>query len=167
MGPGVGLILCVLTVRAGRSGGDTTVRWQHSPAPFQPTHHVCRAACPDRAPQPQREVRRAQLRLAQVYGSLYDTIRARGTPPDGMTDLWACLARVRHPATGGPNVDVGKDHVGLKAQGTGRAEHNVAIMLCTLPRAGACPACAGIGRDFHVFARARTPTLHLSTQASC
>ncbi|KAG2497951.1 hypothetical protein HYH03_004213 [Edaphochlamys debaryana] len=52
------------------------------------------------APRAQARIRAAQRRLAAVYGSLYDTIRARGPQPDSVTDLWACLGRVRHPKTG-------------------------------------------------------------------
>lgn len=35
-----------------------------------------------------------------MYGYLYDVIRSRGTPGPSDTSLWACMARIRDPATG-------------------------------------------------------------------
>lgn len=44
----------------------------------------------------------AQNVLGGLYERIYDTIRARGVPPADETVLWACLARLKDPATGEP-----------------------------------------------------------------
>lgn len=44
----------------------------------------------------------AQHVLAGLYERIYDTIRSRGVPPEDETVLWACLARLKDPATGKP-----------------------------------------------------------------
>jgi hypothetical protein len=38
--------------------------------------------------------------LGGLYERIYNTIRARGVPPEDETVLWACLARLKDPATG-------------------------------------------------------------------
>jgi len=54
-------------------------------------------------PQPQwaASVSRSQRLLGALYEKIYDTMRARGVPPDGESVLWACLARIKDPKTGG------------------------------------------------------------------
>lgn len=42
----------------------------------------------------------AQHVLGGLYERIYDTIRSRGVPPAEETVLWACLARLKDPATG-------------------------------------------------------------------
>ncbi|GLI68700.1 hypothetical protein VaNZ11_013179 [Volvox africanus] len=68
---------------------------------------------------------------------MYDTIRSRGTPvlpPDGVTDLWACLGRVRHHVTGAP---LGRDALvpeigALMMAGFDTSSHSVAWVLFAL-----------------------------------
>jgi hypothetical protein len=43
----------------------------------------------------------AQRSLGALYERIYDTIRARGVPPEEETVLWACLARLKDAKTGG------------------------------------------------------------------
>lgn len=43
----------------------------------------------------------AQRSLGALYERIYDTIRARGVPPEEETVLWACLARLKDGKTGG------------------------------------------------------------------
>jgi hypothetical protein len=45
-------------------------------------------------------VTRCQALLGALYERIYDTIRARGVPPEDESVLWACLARIRDPKTG-------------------------------------------------------------------
>jgi hypothetical protein len=47
------------------------------------------------------KVWQAQHVLGGLYERIYNTIRARGVPPEDETVLWACLARLKDPATGG------------------------------------------------------------------
>ena len=44
---------------------------------------------------------KSQHVLGSLYERIYDMIRARGVPPAEETVLWACLARLKDPATGG------------------------------------------------------------------
>eukprot|EP00878_Enallax_costatus_P000623 GHUV01000725.1.p1 GENE.GHUV01000725.1~~GHUV01000725.1.p1 ORF type:complete len:552 (+),score=175.13 GHUV01000725.1:213-1868(+) len=44
----------------------------------------------------------AQHVLGGLYERIYDTIRSRGVPPAEETVLWACLARLKDPATDKP-----------------------------------------------------------------
>jgi hypothetical protein len=46
------------------------------------------------------KVWQAQPVLGGLYERIYNTIRARGVPPEEETVLWACLARLKDPATG-------------------------------------------------------------------
>jgi hypothetical protein len=39
--------------------------------------------------------------LGDLYNKVYDNIRAKGTPADDDTTLWACFARLRNAKTGG------------------------------------------------------------------
>jgi cytochrome P450 len=48
------------------------------------------------------KVWQAQHVLGGLYERIYNTIRARGVPPEDETVLWACLARLKDPATGKP-----------------------------------------------------------------
>jgi hypothetical protein len=43
---------------------------------------------------------RSQRVLGSLYEKIYDTIRARGVPPEDESVLWACLARLKDPKTG-------------------------------------------------------------------
>ncbi|GIL43618.1 hypothetical protein Vafri_1274 [Volvox africanus] len=68
---------------------------------------------------------------------MYDIIRSRGTPvlpPDGVTDLWACLGRVRHPVTGAPlSRDALVPEIGaLMMAGFDTSSHSVAWVLFAL-----------------------------------
>lgn len=38
--------------------------------------------------------------LGALYERIYDTLRGRGVPPPDESVLWACLARLKDPATG-------------------------------------------------------------------
>lgn len=44
----------------------------------------------------------AQHVLGGLYERIFNTMRARGVPPEDETVLWACLARLKDPATGQP-----------------------------------------------------------------
>jgi ABC-type dipeptide/oligopeptide/nickel transport system permease component len=57
------------------------------------------------APQWSYKVWQAQHVLGSLYERIYNTIRARGVPPEDETVLWACLARLKDPATGGDGGD--------------------------------------------------------------
>jgi hypothetical protein len=46
------------------------------------------------------KVWQAQHVLGGLYERIYNTIRARGVPPEDETVLWACLAQLKDPATG-------------------------------------------------------------------
>ncbi|EFJ44879.1 hypothetical protein VOLCADRAFT_94927 [Volvox carteri f. nagariensis] len=90
-------------------------------------------------PTAQARIRAAQLRLAKVYGDMYEIIRSRCSPstrlpPEGVTDLWACLGRVRHPVTGAP---LGRDALvpeigALMMAGFDTSSHSVAWVLFAL-----------------------------------
>ncbi len=46
------------------------------------------------------QVWHAQQVLGNLYERVFNSIRARGVPPEDETVLWACLARIRDPKTG-------------------------------------------------------------------
>ncbi|GLC33832.1 hypothetical protein PLESTB_000509600 [Pleodorina starrii] len=87
-----------------------------------------------RQPMAQARVRAAQLRLAKVYGNMYDTIRSRGPPADGLTDLWAGLARLRHPSSGSPlsRSQLVPEIGALMMAGFDTSSHSVAWVLFAL-----------------------------------
>ena len=66
--------------------------WHTSPTPCCHPHTLAR--------QWYRAVVRSQGTLGALYSRIYDTIRARGVPPEGESVLWACLARLKDPKTG-------------------------------------------------------------------
>lgn len=53
-------------------------------------------------PRHMYQVWHAQQVLGNLYERVYNSIRARGVPPEDETVLWACLARIRDPKTGKP-----------------------------------------------------------------
>lgn len=65
---------------------------------------------------------------------MYDTIRARGVPPPDVTDLWACLSRLRHPVSGSPlSRDELVPEIGaLMMAGFDTSSHSVAWVLFVL-----------------------------------
>jgi hypothetical protein len=52
-------------------------------------------------PQWALAVNHAQRALGSLYERIYASIRARGHPPEDESVLWACLARIKDPKTGG------------------------------------------------------------------
>lgn len=64
-----------------------------------PVGHLCVCWCRS-ALQWSYKVWKAQHVLGGLYERIYDIIRSRGVPPAEETVLWACLARLKDPATG-------------------------------------------------------------------
>jgi hypothetical protein len=67
------------------------------------------------------KVRQSQQVLGSLYERIYDIIRSRGVPPAEETILWACLARIKDPATGWSVLVMAKTAVCLSVHVVGQS----------------------------------------------
>lgn len=89
------------------------------------------------------KVWKAQHVLGGLYERIYDIIRSRGVPPAEETVLWACLARLKDPATGEGGAAGGKS-IPCYQPGWSFNEDNGCGRRSFLQAAGIVLACSGV-----------------------